>query len=155
MPFLFNLFLFSCFFFLWLFTPSNLAPIARVPFYPFCSLKIPLNITSGAVRLLDAGMLFMNYSKNVHIKEVGVQVEVQAELGGMVQARRSQTINHNGVQTTSGFEMCFAIGPQHQSCRGSQPIYVSHAAYILCNSHFSFCSPLFFPRTSRAPSRNI
>ena len=43
-----------------------------------------------------------------------------------VQACGSHIRNQNS--TTSGFEMCFAIGSQHQRCRGSQPKHVSNPA---------------------------
>ena len=38
-------------------------------------------------------------------------------LRGAIEVRRSQIINQNGLQATSGFEMCFAIGSQHLWCR--------------------------------------
>ena len=46
-------------------------------------------------------------------------------------ASRLHSINQNGA--TSGFEMCFAIGSQHLTCRESQPKHVSNPDFGIKN----------------------
>ena len=48
-----------------------------------------------------------------------------------IHGQPSHIRNQNGLQATSGFEMCFAIGSQQLWCRGSQPKHVSNQDSVI------------------------